>query len=370
MIRYAVLTLTVFICAAATAQNLVPNPSFEEVVICPTSFYEKTSDIVIPGWTSASMGTPDLFHSCSQDDAGVPFNWAGESNSHSGKGYAGVYVWDTEPSTDYREYLQSELSEPLKPGEKYTVEFYYKSAPSSVYVVNRIGLALSTTPVKLSHDKLIGLTPALSVNKEEIKVATAGDWELASMTYEAKGGERYIIIGNFFSNADTKTKRLPWRFGKSPMLGYKSYYYIDDVSVKRAVSAGGALTTPAPDFKLGVFNPNVDYTIRNITFEFDSHLLLRQSFVELDKIAEYLSSHPEVHIRLVGHVDFAGTDELNLTLSRNRARSVADHFISKGVSSDRIITYGFGKSRPVVLSKTDKDREANRRIEIRFVTLP
>ena len=64
-------------------------------------------------------------------------------------------------------------------------------------------------------------------------VSNTGDWEHASMIYVAKGGERFVIVGNFFSNEETKNKRLPWRFGKkNNMLDYKSYYFIDDVSVK------------------------------------------------------------------------------------------------------------------------------------------
>ena len=77
-----------------------------------------------------------------------------------------------------------------------------------------------------------------------------------------------------------------------------------------------------------------------------------------------------MNIRLSGHTDFIGSDDYNLVLSRNRARSVADHFVSRGIQSQRIISYGFGKSRPIVLEKTDEARKINRRVEIRFVTEP
>ena len=124
MMRYRIVPLLFFITASAFTQNIAPNPSFEEITVCPQSFYTRNTDFAIPGWTSATFGTPDLFHACSSDEAGVPFNWAGESNAHSGKGYAGIFVWDTDLSANYREYLQGELAEPLKAGEKYKVEFY------------------------------------------------------------------------------------------------------------------------------------------------------------------------------------------------------------------------------------------------------
>lgn len=361
--------LLIFISLSVSAQNLVPNPSFEEISVCPQSFYIRSADFLIPGWTSATLGTPDLFHACSRAEASVPFNWAGESNAHSGKGYAGIYVWDTDIKGNYREYLQSELAEPLKVGEKYKVEFYYKLAPNSVYAINRIGLTFNEAPISLSHDKLIEQAPALSVEKNEIRVNTTGDWERASLIYLAKGGERYVIVGNFFSNEETKNKRLPWRFGKkNNMLDYKSYYFIDDVSVMPFDSLKQNIFPEVSKFKRETVKLNTDYILNDIQFEFDSYVLLRSSFVELDKVVEYLKQQPELNVRLSGHTDFVGSDDYNLTLSRNRARSIADHFVLRGIQSQRIISYGFGKARPIVLGKTDEARKINRRVEIRFVT--
>ena len=46
---------------------------------------------------------------------------------------------------------------------------------------------------------------------------------------------------------------------------------------------------------------------------------------------------------------------------------MADYFISKGIDSNRVISYGYGKTRPLVLDKTDEGRKINRRVEIRFI---
>jgi outer membrane protein OmpA-like peptidoglycan-associated protein len=233
-----------------------------------------------------------------------------------------------------------------------------------------MGLTFIEAPLNLPHDKLIGQTPVLSVEKNEIKVSNTGDWEHGSMTYVAKGGERFVIIGNFFSNEETKNKRLPWRFGKNKMLDYKSYYFIDDVSVKAIDSLKHTVFPEVSKFKKESIEVNIDYVLKDIQFEFDSYVLLRSSFVELDKVVEYLKQRPEINVRLSGHTDFVGSDDYNLTLSRNRARSIADHFVLRGIQSQRIISYGFGKSRPIVLEKTDEARKMNRRVEIRFVTAP
>jgi OmpA-OmpF porin, OOP family len=92
--------------SALLAQNLVPNPSFEEYFTCPGSYNYGLDHRLAPGWFTANRGTPDLFNACSKGDADVPTNWAGHSKAYSGVGYAGIYCYT---DTGYREYLQTEL---------------------------------------------------------------------------------------------------------------------------------------------------------------------------------------------------------------------------------------------------------------------
>ncbi len=361
-------TLCVFLCVTNVylfSQNLVPNPGFEEYVKCPGGFMLNRKEFAIHGWESPTSGTPDHFHSCSTGEADVPVNWAGNSNAHGGKGYAGIYVWTV--SSVYREYLQCELAEPLIAGEKYTLEFYYKLANSAVYAVNRIGMALSTTRINKTTDGVPDLTPVLSIQKDTAVDVATGTWERARMEYVAQGGERFVIIGNFFSNQQTKATRLPFRYGMNPMLNDKSYYYIDDVSVQRAGAEPKQDPTSVTQLKPDAMEVNRVYTLKDIKFEFDSYILHPSSNDELAKIVDYLKAHPGLNIRISGHTDFAGSDDYNLTLSRNRAKSVADFLIMRGVDEHRIVSYGFGKSRPLSPAKTEEAAKLNRRVEITLV---
>ena len=370
MMRGRIVILLLFISCCVSAQNLVPNPGFEELSRCPHSFSVDKKDFIVPGWASPTIGTPDHFHGCSWGDADVPFNWAGSANAHSGKGYAGIYVWSNDPNRNYREYLMCELAEPLQKDVQYVLEFYYRLASNSVYAINRFGLGLTNEALNVSHDKLIEVSPVISIENDSSIIAKTGGWERAKQVYTAKGGERFVIIGNFFDNNSTKSTRLPYRIGKNTMLTTSAYYFVDDVSVKPTDSLKQKVVPVVSKFKRDTIELNTDYILKNIQFEFDSYVLLRSSFVELDKVVEYLKQRPDVNIRLSGHTDFIGSDDYNLVLSRNRARSVADHFVSRGIQSQRIISYGFGKSRPIVLEKTDEARKINRRVEIRFVTEP
>lgn len=357
-----------FVLKIALAQNLVPNPGFEELVLCPGSYSTDRRDFSAPGWNSPTRGTPDMFHACSWGEADVPYNWAGSSNAHTGKGYAGIYVWShSHKDVNYREYIQCELAEPLKAGRLYRLEFYYKLASNSVYAVNRIGLVLVQDGVNLSHDQVLDIPPVLSVEKDSAITVTTGSWEHASTDYKAVGGERFLIIGNFFDNQSTKSTRLPHRIGKNHMLTNSAYYYIDDVSVVSLEPNPVPDTITITGFDVQAVELNRVYILQNIQFEFDSYVLMRSSFAELDKVVSYLTAHKDVSVRLSGHTDFIGSDEYNLKLSRERSRSVADYLISKGISPARITTYGFGKSKPLRTDITDEARSINRRVEIRFV---
>lgn len=347
------------------AQNLVPNPGFEEYVKCPGSFMLNRTEFAIHGWQSPTNGTPDHFHSCSSGEADVPVNWAGNSNAHTGKGYAGIYVWTTD--REYREYLQCELSEPLVTGEKYIVEFYFKLANKTVYAINRMGMTFSQTRIHETQDGILKMIPVLSVEKDTAMTAATGSWEQAWMEYVAQGGERYVIIGNFFSNKETRFTRLPFRYGLEPMLNERSYYYIDDVLVQHV-----GVEQPVDPGSVTQLNPesialNHTYTLKDIKFEFDSYILHPSSNDELAKVVAYLNAHPEVNVRISGHTDFVGSDDYNLTLSRNRAKSVTDFLIMRGVDEHRIVSYGFGKSRPIRQEKTEEAGKINRRVELKFV---
>jgi OmpA-OmpF porin, OOP family len=361
------ISLVTFASMPLDAQNLVPNPSFEELIRCPHSFSTDRNDFVLPGWYSATKGTPDHFHACSWGEADVPYNWAGSSNAKTGKGYVGIYAWmRRDDENHYREYVACELAEPLRAGLRYRLEFYYKLSSYSVYSVDRMGLLLTTERLLLNHDQMIAMPPTLAVISDSSITNETGSWQHAVMDYVAQGGEQYLAIGNFSDNQNTRYTKLPHRTGKSSMLISSAYYYIDDVSV--------TLLDPIEEkalvrqqFDLDRIELNKDYILKNIQFEFDSYTLLKSSHKELDQVVDYLLNNLNLNARLSGHTDFLGSEDYNIALSQNRARSVADYLISKGVKQDRINSFGFGKARPITLEKTDEARSINRRVEIRFV---
>jgi outer membrane protein OmpA-like peptidoglycan-associated protein len=85
----------------------------------------------------------------------------------------------------------------------------------------------------------------------------------------------------------------------------------------------------------------------------------------MSKIIEAVKTFPESPIRISGHTDSTGSEEVNRNLSRSRAENVAKFLVDVGgISKSRIITAGYGEDKPVASNETAEGRAENRRVEI------
>ncbi len=109
----------------------------------------------------------------------------------------------------------------------------------------------------------------------------------------------------------------------------------------------------------------VGQTVRlnNVFFETGKWDLLKDSFLELDKLAQALIENPVMEIEIEGHTDDLGSETSNLSLSKNRAKAVLDHLISKGINATRLRSNGYGETKPLADNKTDEGRAMNRRVQ-------
>ncbi|HEX7414154.1 MAG TPA: OmpA family protein [Bacteroidia bacterium] len=109
--------------------------------------------------------------------------------------------------------------------------------------------------------------------------------------------------------------------------------------------------------------------INNIFFEFAKADLKTESFSELNRLVKLMEQNPVMEIALGGHTDNVGSEESNLKLSSDRAKSVLNYLVSKGIVQSRISSDGFGKSKPVAGNETEEGRALNRRVEFTVVKL-
>ena len=104
-----------------------------------------------------------------------------------------------------------------------------------------------------------------------------------------------------------------------------------------------------------------------IYFRTGSAELDRRSDPLLDSVADIANRCPGVRIEIGGYTDSVGSPESNRRLSNDRARSVADFLIRRGVVPDRITARGYGEEHPIAPNDTEVGRARNRRIEFRVV---
>ncbi len=104
-----------------------------------------------------------------------------------------------------------------------------------------------------------------------------------------------------------------------------------------------------------------------IYFEFNRSRILKKSFYVMDNVAKILVENPNIRIRVEGHTDRIGSYRYNMGLSRRRARSVVKYLLGKGIARRRMISRGYGYTKPVDTNKTQAGRDRNRRVEFTII---
>lgn len=121
------------------------------------------------------------------------------------------------------------------------------------------------------------------------------------------------------------------------------------------------------EVKLTPIKSGKTVVLKNIFFETNKFDLKQKSEVELDKLFTFLTNNSTLNIEIGGHTDNVGSTEDNQLLSQNRAKSVADYLISKGIDAARLSYKGYGESMPIATNDTEEGRAQNRRTEFKIL---
>jgi hypothetical protein len=206
--------------------NLVPNPSFEDTVNCPLGSGQIQA---ATGWFTPG-GSSDYFNPCANAFGtvnGVPNNFAGHRVAYDGNSYAGVVTF-YEPDSlfipSYREDVGIQLIQPLTVGTKYFASVFISRADTILMTdtlkcaSNRFGFRFTTSP----HFSW----PADNFSQiySDSIITNAVSWTRIDGSFIADSAYQYVIIGNFFDNANTATISANYKMKEA-------YYYVDMVCV-------------------------------------------------------------------------------------------------------------------------------------------
>lgn len=108
-------------------------------------------------------------------------------------------------------------------------------------------------------------------------------------------------------------------------------------------------------------------TLTELRFATNQSRILPESLGLMDQVAGQLLANPKVKVSIQGHTDSIGAADYNLSLSQNRAQSVVDYLLQRGVNPMQLSAQGFGETAPLASNDTEDGRAVNRRVELLFV---
>jgi len=244
--------------------NLVPNPSFEASTSCPSTLDQMS---LSNGWSSFCPST-DYYHACNTNFVGVPLNGVGYQAAASGVAYAGFQAYDINGFA--REIVGSQLSQNLVKGLKYYVSIKVSLAEFDVInkqyqPCNKVGVKFSTIPYSLTNCPPINNFAHVYTNTI---ISDTMNWTSIKGSFIADSNYKYIMIGNFFDDANTDTI---YRTN-----GIKSYFFLDDICVSTD-SLTCYIFDNINDISISnliKFYPNPVNTMLNIDFDFNEKFLV------------------------------------------------------------------------------------------------
>lgn len=304
----------------------------------------------------------------SSDEEGVFMHPDGKTLYFSSKGHKSTGGYDIFKSV----FSNNKWSEPVNLGSFINtpeddvyfvltadgITGYYSSIKKSgigendIYIINFI-----------RTEKELG--PALTLLKGTITDEITGD--SLEATIVIKDLEKNEEVTTIYSNSETGKYLVSLPSGKNYGISVNSTGYLfHSENVNIPLSTG--YQEIIKDVQLKKIEIGKSITLNNIFYDFDKSTLRSESISELDRMVLLMTENPTIKIELSSHTDNVGSDEYNLSLSQDRAQSVVDYLITKGINKDRLVAKGYGESKPIATNDTDDGRQQNRRTEFKITS--
>ena len=179
------------------------------------------------------------------------------------------------------------------------------------------------------------------------------------------------------SNLSAKSKSNKVDKNGKLMLGVKpNRKYTINISGKdymfssKTVMVNRANSPTEPlELKVGLTSIEVGSVVDlyNIYFETNSFAILPDSKSELNRVVKFLKNNNRLKVEIQGHTDNTGNAEINMNLSKERAKSVVDYLVAKGINSAQLKYSGYGDTKPIASNETEEGRKLNRRTTIKII---
>ena len=364
--------------------NLVLNSSFESI----EGKLKRLSQINFASdWQSPTALNADLFSKSLKGDISVPENIYGKEYPKDGDNYAGILTFSYNNKKP-RTYLQTKLIKSLTSGLDYCINVHVSLADLSRYAIDNIGVHFSENPLTLDRkgDIIFSNQTELSnvLKNEENKIFKSRyKWEKICGIYQADGKEKYITIGNFYNNKDTKYEKLLKPKDLNGVQIAEAYYYIDKVEVRLIEDPAscncnndGRKKRESIIYHLEV---DIDESLpldlklqkHSIYFDVENYSLDPMFEDKLNNIVKILKENPDLKLSINGHTDNLESEAIKedpennklINLGSYRSKSVKDFLMKSGITSERLNTRDIKSDKPASKGTSMFSMAKNRRVE-------
>ena len=354
-----IVSLISFCSFAQDDENYVTNPSFEAT---GKGKLKKLKQIdIAENWWSPTGLKADLFSTECSAGCSAPNNVYGKEHPMDGNRYAGILIYSYN-NKEPRTYVQTELLSPLEKDVEYCVKFHVSLSDLSKYATNNIGAYFSKDEMSIEEkgdiifDKPKDFENVVTIDGNKVYNGRY-NWEPVCGTYKASGKEKYLVIGNFYNNKDTKFEKLKKMPDFKGTQIPSAYYYIDQVEVfimddpaDCDCSNRTALEPTESMIYHDDFNSEEGYTVEEqlkmttVYFDVLKTKIEQIMIKDLDNAAAIMKNDSTFKLELAGFTDQAELDaqksdpenEFIKDLARKRAETVKEYLVSKGVDASRI----------------------------------
>ena len=361
--------------------NLVPNWSFETLIEDEDlRRYDEFS--LAEGWYDPTSALSELFSSETRSRyVKAPDNMYGTEMPFDGENYAGLHAYSSR-SREPRTYIGVELKKKMEDNALYCIKFRASLAERSLYASNNLGAVLSSKQIEKKGETSITRDDALVTDKNEVVSISEGWWEFCKR-YNAKGGERYLAIGNFSSDEKTAYETMEVSSAYEDGSEAAAYYYIDAVEVRQieANENCGCGNTKIPESKI-IYSASVQIpddmpmgekieAIDAYFYQFKDELV-SSTKRSVDEVIALMEVNPAMRVEVIGHsdkeeVELAKSEPSLQNLAEDRAKNTREYMAEKGIDRGRILTKSMDDKQPVSTMSTPLSLAKNRRVEFRIV---
>lgn len=342
--------------------------------------YNEESVVIHPDGTTLyfssqaheTMGGYDIFKSTIQEDG----SWGKPENIGYPINTVDDDVFFVINASGRRGYYSSFKADGFGEKDIYQITFLGPEKPVQLAAEDNL-LANIAEPVreKLIEKQVDAATKRITILKGVVRDAKTlkplySDIELIDV-------EENKTLAKFESNASTGKYLVSLPSGKNYGLIVRSEGYLFH-SENFNIPETSAYQEVEKNIDLKKVEIGSSIVLKNIFYDYNKATLRDASKNELDRLTKLLNENPTLKIELSAHTDSRGSDKYNLDLSQRRAQSCVDYLIKNGISSDRLVSKGYGEEQLLVsddeiakLKFDDEKEEAhqqNRRTEFKILS--